>query len=390
MKRILSLVLCALIVFVPFAAARGEDGAVFRFRPDGSFRILHLTDTQDDAHPAARMTGLIKKAIEFSDPDLIVFTGDLVEDMRYFDAFTDEIPFVDGVNASGADKDENTRRDVEVAVDAVLSVFERYEIPYVIALGNNDRKVGVSSEDWARIFSGYPHCVFYDESDDTRGGVDYHVTVKGSDGSDKLVVWLMDTFTGGLSAEQIAWYETASDGIRIANGGEPVPAFVFQHIQAADIGNLFEDCRFTDEGAIKSANGWRRLRPDATVGEAFFSYEACEPTVEFSAWKRCGDVMGAFFGHQHVEGFSGVYDGIEMGFTYGLQVAKSGPYGFRVIDVYETAVRAYENTLYRFDGLSDDVTAVVSEKPAEGLAALFMRLRSVLSALFSAIVFLFR
>jgi hypothetical protein len=60
--------------------------------------------------------------------------------------------------------------------------------------------------------------------------------------------------------------------------------------------------------------------------------------------------MGAYFGHWHTEGYTGVWDGIELGFTYGCEFAKPGPYGYRLITVYEDDVENYENVLYTYEG----------------------------------------
>ena len=353
MKKYLSVALALILVCcsLPFAAAK--DAGELRFRSDGTFRILQLSDTQDDAYPAENMLELVRRSIEFSDPDLIVISGDLVEDSRIGDVNIDKQPGREGVNVENLKGEldaAKTRANVEKAVDAVFSEIEKYEVPYVIALGNNDRKVGLTGADWLEIFAKYPHCIAFDESSDAQDGVDYHVTVKGTDGADKLNVWLLDTCRGGISDEQVDWYRETSQAITAANGGEPVPALAFQHIQIAEIGNLFEPCRMTDEGAKKAKQGFVRLNKEIANGHNVFSYEPGGASYEFAAFKECGDVMGLFFGHQHVEGFSGVWDGIELGFTYGCEMAKTGPYGFRVFTLREDDVRDYENVLYRYTG----------------------------------------
>ena len=192
MKKYLSVALALILVCcsLPFAAAK--DAGELRFRSDGTFRILQLSDTQDDAYPAENMLELVRRSIEFSDPDLIVISGDLVEDSRIGDVNIDKQPGREGVNVENLKGEldaAKTRANVEKAVDAVFSEIEKYEVPYVIALGNHDRKVGLTGADWLEIFAKYPHCIAFDESSDAQDGVDYHVTVKGTDGADKLNVW---------------------------------------------------------------------------------------------------------------------------------------------------------------------------------------------------------
>ena len=400
MKKVLSILLALLLVCgaLPFAAAAGSAKEL-RFRDDGTFRVLQLSDTQDDAYPAENMLELVRRSIEFSDPDLIVISGDLVEDSRIGDVNIDRQPGREGVNAEdlmGELDAAQTRANVEKAVDAVFSEIEKYAVPYVIALGNNDRKVGLTGADWLEIFAKYPHCIAFDESDDAQDGVDYHVTVKGTDGADKLNVWLLDTCRGGISDEQVDWYRETSKALTAANGGEPIPALAFQHIQIAEIGNLFEPCKMTDEGAKKADKGFVRLNKEIARGYNMFSYEPGRSSYEFAAFKECGDVMALFFGHQHVEGFSGVWDGIELGFTYGCEMAKTGPYGFRVFTFHEDDIRNYENVSYVYTGkvkLGTDAVAPEVygpyETPENPFAALLLRIRSLLRALVSVIVSLF-
>lgn len=397
MKKPLAVLLCAvlLLTYVPFASAGAKD---FTFRSDGTFTILHLTDTQDDAYPAPDMLNLLRRALKTADPDLVVFTGDLVEDSRIGDA-VDAFPGQEGVvvkDITGKMNYEKTRANVETAVDAVFSVFEEAGVPYVIALGNNDRKVGLSAADWLEIFAKYPHCVVFDESPDAQDGLDYHVAVKDAAGTDKFILWLMDTGLGGISDEQVDWYKETSLSLTRENGGAPLPALTFQHIPVSDIGNLFEPCGPSDTGARRADSGWVRLNPELASGYNFYGYDPGRTSYEFTAWKDCGDVIGAFFGHEHVEGFSGVWQGIELGFTYGCEMAKTGPYGFRVITLHENDPTHYDNVLYTYtgyvklgtDSVQPDETGA-EEMPSNRLLAFFVRFKNLFISLFSAIVHLF-
>ena len=399
MKKYLSLFICTLIILLFISPVFADNSASFQFADDGKFKILHLTDTQDDAYPSPDMLNLLKKSIEFSDPDLIVFTGDLIEDSRTGDTSGDSQPFKEGVlvkSITGKIDYAKTRKNVEKAVDSVFSVFEKYEIPYVIALGNNDRHVGLSGSDWAEIFSAYPHCVFFDESTDEADGVDYHVTIKGNDGTDKFILWLMDTGNYGISDEQIDWFKSENARITDANGGTAIPSIVFQHINADDIGNLFVPCKATDVGARKVDGGYVRLNDEIASGYNFFGYEPCESSYEFQAWKESGSVLGAFFGHQHVEGFSGEYDGITLGFTYGCEFAKTGPYGFRTITIDENDTSSFETDLYRYTGNKtlgnvkivneEDITG----EPSNSLISVFTRAFQRILTIISLITNLFR
>ena len=99
-RSALSVCLCLLLllcVSVPFAFAAEPADTRLQFKPDGTFTILHLTDTQDDQYPAKQLKPFLETAIATAKPDLIVFTGDLVEDLRVGDKATDARPLLDGV-----------------------------------------------------------------------------------------------------------------------------------------------------------------------------------------------------------------------------------------------------------------------------------------------------
>ncbi len=329
-----------------------NNSPVLAFK-EGKFKILVLSDTQDDSHPAPDMLNLLKKSIEEAQPDLIVFTGDLVEDFRVGGLFVDDEPFKEGVavkNIKGELDTEKTFANVKAASEPVLKIFQESGVPFAIVQGNNDYKVGVSNEKWLEMYSAYSNSLAFDESDDEEGRIDYHLTVHGSDGSDKFNIWIMDTGRHGLNNDQVDWYSRKASEITADNGGNPVPAILFQHIQPYDIGNLFVECSPFDEGARAKGLKFYRLDPDRAAGYNFFAYAPCEPTYEFKAWKQQGDILGAYFGHQHIEGFTGTYDGIEMGFNYGSEFEKSGPYGYRLITLDENNPAKYTNEMYTYEG----------------------------------------
>ena len=55
----LSLLLALAVCILPASAA--EDAPALRFKNDGTFTILHLTDTQDDQHPARELKPFLEK-----------------------------------------------------------------------------------------------------------------------------------------------------------------------------------------------------------------------------------------------------------------------------------------------------------------------------------------
>ncbi len=352
MKRIISIALALVMLMSVTVFAGAEDKKSLKFSENGTFRILQLSDTQDDQNPADDMLNLVRLAIKESDPDLIVFTGDLVEDSMIGDIGIDDESFREGVvvKKNGEVDHEATLANLTVAADAVLSIFQESGVPFVIAQGNNDHKCSVTNEEWLEIYSKYSNCLLTDMSDDEGGALDCNLEIEDSSGKTAFNLWIMDTMRGGVSQDQIEWYKAASSALTLKNGGTPVPSLLFQHIYVDDIGNLFEECSPFDNGAMASPEGFYRLKRDVAHGHNVFSYFPCEPSAQFSAWKEQGDVIGAFFGHEHYEGFSGVVDGIELGFTYGAEMSKPGPYGYRIFTLHENDVKNYDTDLYIYKG----------------------------------------
>ena len=396
MKQTVSVLTALLLAVLCVLPVYAEDaGTKLHFREDGTFTILQISDTQDDHHPSSEMLSLLKRSIEVADPDLIVFTGDIVEDQRIADLYTDNEPWREGVNAYDIRRNiiiEDTLANIKAAVDPVFSILEESGVPYAVAQGNNDHKCGITNADWLDIYSSYPNNLTNDASEDADGRIDFNLPIYGSNGAMAFNVWLMDSGRGGVNDDQIEWYKNASSELTEQNDGTPIPAFLFQHIPTDDVGNLFESCKPWDDGATAEGLSFYRLNPDIAAGRNFYAYIPCEPTSQFAAWKECGDVIGAYFGHQHVEGFTGTYDGIEMGLTYGMEFSKPGPYGFRVITLNENDITAYENDLYVYSGsslLGTNKITIQDDSPVEytpfirAIRSVFNMFKSMISVIIS-------
>lgn len=348
MKRIIGIMLAAAILFslCTLANAQGDE---LSFGSDGKFTVLQISDPQDDHYPAYDMVNFVKLAIEQTNPDLIIFTGDIVEDSRIGDIGIDDESGREGVLVEG--DYERTLANVKAACAAVFAEAEKKGIPFAVCQGNNDYKSSVTNEDWLEIYRSYKNCLTVDKSNDEKGRIDFNLEIMGSNGKTVFNIWMMDTGKNSVTDEQLEWYKSESARLKEENGGQPVPAFVFQHIPTSDIGFLFEECRIWDEGAKLVDGSFFRLNKEIANG---YNAGAVEPptdtSTQFKAWKECGDVIGAYFGHWHTEGYTGVYDGIELGLTYGCEFAKIGPYGARVFTLYEDDIYNYDNELYTYEG----------------------------------------
>lgn len=328
MKKFIALFIsvCMLSSFLSFGAF-ADDGlqpSQLRFGADGKFTVLQITDPQDDHCPAHGLKEFIEKAIQKTDPDFIVITGDIVEDSRAGDISDDEI-FQEGVEVDG--DYAATLANVQKACADIFAPVEESGIPYAISQGNNDYNSGVTNEDWLKIYASFPGNITVDMSDDEEGKIDCYIPVLSS-GSDEPAfgLWMLDNGRG-FTEGQLEWFKAYDNG--------NVPSVVFEHVPVDDMGNLYEECNIWDEGAIIDGTSAYRLKADVD-GHAEGIVKPGQTTEEFTAWKN-KNVVGGFFGHWHTSGFTGVWDGITLGMTYGCQFSKAGPYGVRTVTLDEVS-----------------------------------------------------
>ena len=374
--KILSVILAAVFVMSVFSVSISAESGELKFGEDGKFTILQISDTQDDRYLAHELPGFIKKAIELANPDLVVFTGDIVEDSRTGDLTVDDEGWREGVTVKW--NYNKTLSNTKAATEQIFSIINDKGIPFAIAQGNNDYASGVKNEDWLEIYSSFEHCLVKDESDDSDGRIDYSLPIYSSDTSRiAFNIYMTDTGRNKVTSEQIKWYKKTSKALEKQNG-EKVKSFVFQHIPVDDVGNLFEECKPFSKDAVCSLGKWYRLGENAS-GHFEVLYKPGKTTKQFTAWKNRGDVIGAYFGHIHSDGYTGTWDGIELGLTYGAQFAKNGPYGVRVFTLDENDIENYSNILYTY--INKNFAPQIGNDP--NLKNLFMKIISFFKTIFA-------
>lgn len=333
MKKLVCILLAALVLFSCGLSALAADAATLSFGEKDTFTVLQLTDPQDDAYPAHKLIPFLKTAIESTEPDFIMLTGDIVEDTRFGDISSDAQPLKEGVFVKN-DYDK-TLENVKAACDAIFGVLEQYEIPYAIAMGNNDYKAKLKAEDWPAIFAAYPHCVTVDMSDDAQGHIDTYFAVE-ADGQPVCGLLALDNGQS-FNEEQLAWLKS------LPTGG--VPCYAFEHIAFDEVNNLYEVCSVFDDGAILTDGKAMRLNQAIASGHTEGASLPGGGSAQFPVLKE-KNTVAAFFGHYHTSGYTGVYDGMTLGLTYGCEFAKAGPYGIRTVTIHRDDPGRVDTTLY--------------------------------------------
>ncbi len=317
---------------------------------NGKFKIMLVGDLHESYNEkgsenklkSVDMSKLLTKAVAELEPDLVVFMGD------------------------------NARADSESEMRSVISRITypvtSNDVPLAIVFGNHDRECNVSLERQLEIYSQESDLFYtYDADPELPGCGNCNVLVKSSDEKkDILNLWFADSlnlaqdrsvsYYDWLKQEQIQWYKNTAQKIKDENGGEAVPALWFMHIPVCEEYELLRKAKLYElPDSVKGHGDRSDNRYVLADGvEGYLGEGPCCADINsgiFDAWKETGDVMGAFFGHDHMNDFAGYYDGILLA---QCKLAGFKPYtdgcrsGVRLITLDENNISDIQTRMYYF------------------------------------------
>lgn len=336
MKKVISVVLavCMLFSLVTMSFAGYKDDAKLQFNKNGKFKILCLADVQDDYPLEPAVLQFIREALDFANPDLVVFVGDNVvgEDIR--------------------------------AIDEMIAPLDERDIPFTFVFGNHDDEGGMVKEDQLAAYQKYDECMAYDADPALHGCATHNLPILSSDGSKVAFnVWCFDS--GGsihdedgnwlgydhVHADQIEWYNTTRDAMTAENGGDVVPAIAFQHIIPQEPVEMifYEGAIALGEATINFSDGTVYTPvPDITKYDGYIFEKSCPSYGNDGQWDAMvagGDVLGLVVGHDHQNNFVADCGGIDLiqtpGVTYNSYYSNMFQ-GARVIELNEADLTTYE------------------------------------------------
>lgn len=333
---------------------RNLQKAPLRFREDGTFHILQLTDMHlvdpsmdDDPDKSipekqeADTFKVIEGCLDRTNPDLVVLTGDNIS--GYWEEFDYAL--------------------ISKVIHKIADVFDRRNVPFALVFGNHDSELNFHHEIQMVLYLEHKMCLSCLNAEEMTGCGTYNLPILSSDGSKKAFnIWMFDSndyprdengkFQHGydyVHEDQIAWYEKTAAILKAENGGEPLPSILFQHIPVQQEWDFIK----VSDTPIPGANGYT-----AKDGKFYYMTDAicgrlreapCPPAnnhrEQFDSWVKTGDIIAAFFGHDHVNDFIVEKDGIRLiqtlcagFFTYGKER------GGREIILHENDPRNIETT----------------------------------------------
>jgi hypothetical protein len=310
-------------------AMENKESPKLKFHPDGSFKIMQITDIQDGVKLSADTMNFIERALDEAKPDLVVFTGDQIK------------------GYSSSLKGNKAQENVKFVIDKIIEPLAKRSIPFAVAFGNHDLQCKIPTEMQLEFYQSYPQCVSYD-TPNVPGVANHIVPILGSDGKNVVFnLYIFDSHgskgTGydTIHKEQIDWYRNEREKLREENG-KYVPSFVFQHIPFEEMYFAFDEVKRNTKGSLpayrKRKGKSYKLKSDYENDESFFGELPAVPDVnmgQFEAIKEKGDVIGAFFGHDHKNCFIAKHEGVDMGYTPGVGFNVYGPSYNRGVRIFE-------------------------------------------------------
>lgn len=283
---------------------------------NGEFKIVQFTDTHitQKKEDIGIVLNVITEVVEVEDPDLVVFTGDIVT--------------------------EDNPKEAYKKIDELMQTFNTN---WVVTLGNHDDEYNHKRLQIAQLLTQFPNCLNR-VSREIVGTTNFVIPV--GQGKKRALLYFLDSNAystlkpkvegyGWFDVSQILWYKKQSALFTNSNKGRPLPALAFFHIPLPEYKELWANAELTKIGSKNE--------------------DVCSPEINtgmFAAMVQAGDVMGTFVGHDHVNDYIGVLNDIALGYgrctsvntTYG-----DLPSGGRVI-VLKEGKRAFDTWIREGNG----------------------------------------
>lgn len=271
---------------------------------------IHLADYGERVWMGIFARSTVRSLVMQAKPDLITVSGD----------------FVCG---------ESTVRAIKI----FTQMMDSFKIPWAPVFGNHENDGNCDLNYLAEVMLTSDYCLFKKGPADMGvGNYVVNVAKKQADGSLDYIhsLIMMDSQEKHLNARQIEWYKWAARGISEYAGKEVESSVIF-HIPCAEYQYAFDAAWDNENGCWRDgfeASGERnekicctRDANDDPVNNGFFA-----------AVKQAGTTKNIICGHDHMNDFSIVYEGVRLTYTLkvgmgsGFQTGFNGCTMFKISD----------------------------------------------------------
>ncbi|GAA0396851.1 metallophosphoesterase family protein [Paenibacillus motobuensis] len=269
------------------------------YRQDGTFTIVQFTDlhwkTGTDADRSTRK--LMELVLDTENPDLVVFTGDVI--------YT-------GHNTDCEDP-------VQAFNDAVAAVEER-SIPWAVIFGNHDTESLITRKELMQLILSHQHTVTEAGPEEIYGEGNYTIELIDSKGKPAFNLYFLDSgstsplehvpYYNWVRRDQLNWLAGESARLNPTDQAEKVPALAFFHIPVQEYQQMWDT--------------------QVCYGNKF--EPVCSAPVNsglFTTLLEMGDVVGTFCGHDHVNDYHGSLYGIRLCYGRATGINTYGRDGFQ-------------------------------------------------------------
>lgn len=304
MKKVFKVLLSILLVIVLIVI--GSFGFVtfyhkdYKEADDTAYKILQITDVHilNDEKKDAKVYKTVKNMVETTKPNMIILTGDLTSEKENFTAFKSFCSFLEDFNIPWGFTFGN-HEGLDIA-------YEKNEVL--------DHEKIADRQTLSDYLESLSNCIYEAGDENVDGTGNYYYNVTDDNGKVLTTLIMMDTHSWDkenngydhFHDNQIEWYENTIKSIaKEVNGDESkvVPSLAFFHVPMKEYMTAYEEAKGTDNRLW----GYRFPNEDGT------------PAVDdmmFEKMVELGSTKGCFAGHDHMNNFSVMKDGIRL--TYGL------------------------------------------------------------------------
>lgn len=323
-----------------------------RFNEDGKFKILQISDLQDNVVYKNMAKDFMIELLEREKPDFVVLTGDNI----------------------GNDSSQ-TPDLMYLAFDEFMSIFEERGVKVAAVFGNHDDEGNAYDKDkQIELYKRYS-CYVGDDVPELSGSGNYRLPVLSSkDDTTAFNLWFFDSGTyndendlggyGCVHKDQIEWYVNEEKAQTDENGGKPIPSMAFQHIIIPEVYDVLEkvenpeDEKYKDKFVAEFLKEYYVFPDEYTDEDTFFSETACPPNYsngQADAMIENGNVLGILSGHDHKNSFVIPYKTLDIIQT---PAAGFGAYGdenrgARIITLDENDFSDYETDVIFYRDIFD-------------------------------------